>query len=90
MSVPEATNRVGVVLIEVDQARILVEVTQAQVVSEVRIARYSTPESRVVAVAVEAATAEPVAGRQGRKPEGIGAVSIRIPSVCCFEHFACR
>lgn len=91
MSVPEATNREGVFPTVGEQASILAAVTQVQDVSvgvRTIVDPYHTPEARDLARVEETASAV-AARRENGKAEGIGAVSIRIPSVCCFEHFTC-
>lgn len=87
------TNRKPFVLEVVVQARALVVVVQVHVIRAEAIGAIvllRTPEVRVVATAVEVVTVAPVASRQGGKTEGIRSITIRIPSVCCFEHFSCR
>lgn len=83
-----ATNREPEVLVVGAQVRIVVAVVQGYVVREVAIVLCRTPEVRVVAIAVEAAIVEPVAGRQGGKPEGVGAVSTTIPTRLRLENLA--
>lgn len=74
---------------EVVQGRRLA-VTQVQAVSAGHRAPCNTPEIRVLARAAKIAIDVAVARWESGKAEGIGAVFIRIPSVCCFEHFSCR
>ena len=67
----ETTNREGVVLIAVNQARIDVAEVQVHVDRELAMALSRTPEVCVVAIADEIAIVAPAASRQGGKSESI-------------------
>ena len=76
------TNREAVVLVSVVLQGRIVDFVDVQRVRIVDVILRRTPEVRVGAAVVEVAIVEPAAGRQGGKPEGIGAVAIRFPTAC--------
>lgn len=75
-SIPEATNRVGVIPTEVVQARTLAVVIQGQVTSEVLIDLCSTPEKRALTRAGEIATVAAVTRWEGFKTQKIYTITI--------------